>query len=141
MYRGYYSLNRGELPRQKLSERIAEDIDRVLKMIRNLEPGKDYVKVIWLDACNLKGVPIGTNPSDLSVATRVVSPGKYLGIFYDDEFNMPHLLLSTEVQGDEQTVLSIPLPIVRSVIKLSAVEARRSHVEIMRIGGRPKLVR
>lgn len=93
----------------------------------------EYVKVIWLDACSIPKVPHGTDPLDAPIATRTETPGRFLGVYLDKEYGLPHLVIVTERSGDMEYWTSIPMPIVRSIIKLTEVEARKARASFVRI--------
>lgn len=107
--------------------------EKNLDVVRELSLG-EYVKVIWLDACSIPKVPQGTSPLDAPIATRTETPGKFLGVFLDKEYGMPHLVIAAERSGEVEHWTSIPLPIVRSIIRLTEVEAKKAHVACFRIG-------
>ncbi|MEM2292680.1 MAG: hypothetical protein QXX41_05340, partial [Nitrososphaerota archaeon] len=70
---------------------------------------------------------------DAPIATRTETPGRFLGVYLDKEYGLPHLVIVTERSGELEHWTSIPMPIVRSIIKLTEVEAKKARASFVRI--------
>lgn len=97
----------------------------VEKVLRSLKRG-EWVRIVWLDAATISKIPKDTDPSEVPIITVAETVGRYVGIFKDRKVRVPHLVIVTEASGDNETWTSIPLVLVRKIVKLVEKEALKS---------------
>ncbi|MCL7385265.1 MAG: hypothetical protein LZ158_02735 [Thaumarchaeota archaeon] len=104
------------------------------KQLKKLKKG-DWVKVIWLDAATISKVPIDVNINEIPIATVTETVGQFIGILKDEKFHAPHFIVVTERSGDTETWTSIPLVLLKKVVRLVEKEALKSLKVCTKNGG------
>ena len=104
------------------------------KQLKKLKKG-DWVKVVWLDAATISRVPIDVNINEIPIATVTETVGQFVGILKDEKFHAPHFILVTERSGDTETWTSIPLVLLKKVVRLVEKEALKSLKVYTKNGG------
>ncbi|MEM3066883.1 MAG: hypothetical protein QXI81_06090 [Nitrososphaerota archaeon] len=95
------------------------------KELKRLKKG-DWVKVVWFDAATISKVPTDVNMNEIPIATITETVGQFMGVLKDEKFHVPHIIIVTERSGDMETWTSIPLVLLRKVVKLVEREALKS---------------
>ncbi|MEM1991567.1 MAG: hypothetical protein QXY58_00165 [Nitrososphaerota archaeon] len=104
------------------------------KQLKKLKKG-DWVKVVWLDAATISKVPIDVNINEIPIATITETVGQFMGILKDEKFHAPHFIVVTERSGDTETWTSIPLVLLKKVVKLVEKETLKSLKVYTKNGG------
>ncbi|MCS7135481.1 MAG: hypothetical protein RMJ14_01835 [Nitrososphaerota archaeon] len=104
------------------------------KQLKKLRKG-DWVKVVWLDAATISKVPVDVNVNEIPIATVTETVGQFVGILKDEKFHAPHLIVVTERSGDTETWTSIPLVLLKKVMRLVEKDALKSLKVYTKNGG------
>jgi hypothetical protein len=77
----------------------------------NLKKGT-FIEIDWIDSCLTRNV---AQISNKTFATYRKSVGRFIGIYEDETYQEPHLLLSSGSLGFSFDILSIPMGSVMNV--------------------------
>ncbi|MBA7504849.1 hypothetical protein ES706_03507 [subsurface metagenome] len=105
-------------PTYVLEEELQQAVgNHIRKLLAGISPG-DVVEIHWLDASMSREV---IKITDRIIATHKCTLGRFIGIFQDAQFSMPHLLLSTETTDRAAVdMTSIPAAVVVGVTKIAS---------------------